>query len=177
MLTLAVVVIDLLRRAVFQRSKGVNRGALVAGISSVLFVVAGVGCLVDTAFIHRTVVEKALISTICLALFFYVAKVVSNRARANGNWVDLSTKGLDDTRAFTLWSVLFFGSMWFSWQIEAPNSRNVLPYLPVLAIMFGAAIRSWGLRESLETGAQHEGIDFRQEVLGWLSSTRSAHRL
>ena len=38
---------------------------------------------------------------------------------------------------------MFFGSLWFSWQIEMPNSRNTLPYLPFWAVMLATAGAYW----------------------------------
>jgi hypothetical protein len=39
-------------------------------------------------------------------------------------------------------AILFFGTLWFTWQVEFNNSRNVLPYLPLWAVMLGLAVHS-----------------------------------
>jgi len=39
-------------------------------------------------------------------------------------------------------AALFFGSLWFSWQVEAADTRNTLPYLPFWAIML-ASVGAW----------------------------------
>jgi putative flippase GtrA len=38
-------------------------------------------------------------------------------------------------------ALLFFGSLWFSWQVEIENSRNAVPYLPLWAMMLAMAVR------------------------------------
>ena len=38
---------------------------------------------------------------------------------------------------------MFFGSLWFSWQIETANSRNALPYLPFMALMTCMSLSYW----------------------------------
>ncbi len=44
---------------------------------------------------------------------------------------------------FSFFAVLFFGTLWFSWQVEIQNSRNVVPYLPLWAIMLAMAAAYW----------------------------------
>ncbi len=48
-----------------------------------------------------------------------------------------------DGVVYTFCALMFFGSLWFTWQVEANNPRNVLPYLPFLAVMFGMAVVYW----------------------------------
>jgi hypothetical protein len=38
---------------------------------------------------------------------------------------------------------MFFGSLWLSWQLESPNPRNTLPYLPFWAVMLAMGVRYW----------------------------------
>ncbi len=42
---------------------------------------------------------------------------------------------------YSFLALLFFGSLWFSWQVEIENSRNALPYLPLWALMLAMAVR------------------------------------
>jgi hypothetical protein len=42
---------------------------------------------------------------------------------------------------YTFLALLFFGSLWFSWQVEIENSRNAAPYLPLWALMLAMAVR------------------------------------
>jgi putative flippase GtrA len=52
----------------------------------------------------------------------------------------------DDERGisyFSFFAMLFFGSLWFSWQIELENSRNALPYLPALTAMLAMTVAYW----------------------------------
>lgn len=44
---------------------------------------------------------------------------------------------------YTFAALLFFGSLWFSWQVEWNNNRNLLPYLPFLAVMIAIALTYW----------------------------------
>jgi putative flippase GtrA len=45
---------------------------------------------------------------------------------------------------FSFLALLFFGSLWFSWQVEIQNSRNAIPYLPLWAMMLAIAAAYWG---------------------------------
>ena len=42
---------------------------------------------------------------------------------------------------FSFLALLFFGTLWFSWQVEMQNSRNAIPYLPLWAIMLAMTVR------------------------------------
>ena len=42
---------------------------------------------------------------------------------------------------YSFLALLFFGSLWFSWQVEIENSRNALPYLPLWSLMLAMAVR------------------------------------
>ena len=44
---------------------------------------------------------------------------------------------------FSFLALLFFGSLWFSWQVEIENSRNVIPYMPLWAIMLSLTATFW----------------------------------
>jgi len=48
-----------------------------------------------------------------------------------------------DRILYTFLVVMFFGSLWFSWQIEKTNTRNIVPYLPFLSVMLAMAYRLW----------------------------------
>ena len=47
---------------------------------------------------------------------------------------------------FSFLALLFFGTLWFSWQVEIQNSRNAIPYLPLWAIMLAMTVRPRGSR-------------------------------
>jgi putative flippase GtrA/4-amino-4-deoxy-L-arabinose transferase-like glycosyltransferase len=52
----------------------------------------------------------------------------------------------DNERAisyFSFFAMLFFGSLWFSWQIELENSRNAIPYLPAWTAMLAMTVAYW----------------------------------
>ena len=48
-----------------------------------------------------------------------------------------------ETSFFFFLALMFFGSLWFSWQVEQANSRNALPYLPLWSIMLAMSVTSW----------------------------------
>ena len=54
-----------------------------------------------------------------------------------------SLNGLNIGVFYTFTILLFFGSMWISWQVEIANTRNVLPYLPFIFITFGMSLDFW----------------------------------
>jgi putative flippase GtrA len=47
---------------------------------------------------------------------------------------------------YSFLALLFFGSLWFSWQVEIENSRNAIPYLPLWALMLAMTAGSLRLR-------------------------------
>ena len=44
---------------------------------------------------------------------------------------------------FCFMALMFLGTLWFSWQIEAADTRNTLPWLPLWAIMLAIAGAYW----------------------------------
>jgi hypothetical protein len=40
-------------------------------------------------------------------------------------------------------ALAFFGSLWFTWQVEFQASRYALPYLPFWAMMLAIAVPYW----------------------------------
>jgi hypothetical protein len=44
---------------------------------------------------------------------------------------------------YSFLALLFFGSLWFSWQVEIENSRNAVPYMPLWAIMLAMVAAYW----------------------------------
>lgn len=47
---------------------------------------------------------------------------------------------------YSFLALLFFGTLYFSWQIEIENSRNAVPFLPLWAIMLAMVAEYWGRR-------------------------------
>jgi len=44
---------------------------------------------------------------------------------------------------YTFLALMFFGSLWLSWQVETGNARNVLPYSPFLSVMLAISLAYW----------------------------------
>lgn len=79
-------------------------------------------------------------------------------------------KHTQDGIAYTFLALMFFGSLWLSWQGEAKNTRNLLPYLPFLSVMLAIALPYWfnaaGNRRSVsqhfpEPGASSQSMSCR----------------
>ncbi len=51
-------------------------------------------------------------------------------------------------------ALMFFGSLWLTWQIEVQATRYAIPYLPYLAIMLGLAAAYW---KRLGSAARNRG--------------------
>lgn len=49
-------------------------------------------------------------------------------------------------------ALMFFGTMWFSWQVEVANSRNAIPYLPLLATMLAITVSYWKTQPATSAG-------------------------
>ena len=72
--------------------------------------------------------------------------------------------GLDRLLIFAFLAAIFFGSLWFSWQVESNNSRNALSYQPFLALMVCLAINQWsrGVRRFASDLFGHRGVKLSQ---------------
>jgi hypothetical protein len=68
--------------------------------------------------------------------------VIIHRGSKSGTPLALRSNTRDGV-AFTFLGLMFFGTLWFSWQIEVSNTRNVVPLLPFLAQMMAIALSFW----------------------------------
>jgi putative flippase GtrA len=63
---------------------------------------------------------------------------------------------------FSFLALMFFGSLWFSWQIEIENSRNAVPYMPEWALMLAiGAAYWWGIVRASRAVGRAEAVDPR----------------
>jgi hypothetical protein len=74
-------------------------------------------------------------------LLFLQLLIVRRNAR-EGTIPRPLTAGIDGL-VYTSCALMFFVSLWFSWQVEYNNPRNVLPYLPFLAVMLAMSAVFW----------------------------------
>jgi hypothetical protein len=63
----------------------------------------------------------------------WVALVVRRERRSAGPLISF----------YSFLALVFFGTLWFSWQVEIENSRNAVPYMPLWAIMLAMAVEYW----------------------------------
>jgi hypothetical protein len=124
------------RRKLVAKREAIAKRLLVAGMFS-----GGVVALVVVAVPGRSTVDFVITSALCLMLLVLFLKVMNDRS--SDDRVLREGTRLADARAYVLWFALYFGSLWFSWQVDSVNSRNVLLYLPVLAAVVGGAIAFW----------------------------------
>jgi hypothetical protein len=68
--------------------------------------------------------------------------VIIHRGSKSGTALTLRSKPQDGV-AFTFLGLMFFGTLWFSWQIEVSNTRNVVPLLPFFAQMMAITLSFW----------------------------------
>jgi hypothetical protein len=78
---------------------------------------------------------------LCAAVLLLQVAII-HRGSKSGTTLTLRSKPLDGI-AFTFLGVMFFGTLWFSWQIEVSNLRNVVPLLPFFAQMTAIALSFW----------------------------------
>jgi drug/metabolite transporter (DMT)-like permease len=78
-------------------------------------------------------------SALCTMLLGVCASILLRRLRLESS-VSQSQAGI--SFLFVL-APLFFGTLWFSWQIEAADTRNTLPLLPMWSIMLAIAGTYW----------------------------------
>ena len=100
--------------------------------------------------------RKALVFGLCTVILVGQTRFLSTFTGSIGNPIEAEHKKVQGCM-YTFLIVMFFGSMWVSWQLEFPNSRNVLPYLPLAAVMVALALSFWFPRSTahvaLEMGA------------------------
>lgn len=68
--------------------------------------------------------------------------LIIHRGSTSGTTLALRTPPRDGV-AFTFLGLMFFGTLWFSWQIEVSNTRNVVPLLPFFAQMIAISLSLW----------------------------------
>jgi hypothetical protein len=76
---------------------------------------------------------------VCALLLLLQIVVVGRNSESR---IDRQPKSRDSI-VFTFLALMFFVSLWLSWQMEVKNTRNVLPYLPFLSGMLAIALRYW----------------------------------
>jgi len=116
------------------------------GVSGVLvFVIAGTlfTGLVVTSLVESELIalERVAITFVCAGVLLWQAKTLLSVFRVPA---DCSARDAADSAGlYTFLATIYFGSLWFSWQVEANNTRKVLPYLPFLALMLAIALEGW----------------------------------
>ena len=78
-------------------------------------------------------------SCFCTIAAFGFASILSKSFRKEVE----DRSSLPECPMFTFSFSIFFGSLWFSWQIESANSRNTIVYLPFWCLMLGSAVEYW----------------------------------
>jgi hypothetical protein len=77
----------------------------------------------------------------CLVLLLGLSVLVHRAPVFGGGEFSKQLRG--NGALLTFMVLIFFGSLWLSWQVEDNNPRNVLPYLPFLALTSGLACECW----------------------------------
>ena len=105
----------------------------------IVFLLAAAPLVLIGAAAHVSAHKALLISGICIVLVLAFAAILSRS-------IERLESNEDARLDFTLYSfsfLIFFGSLWFSWQIESSSPRNAIPYLPFWAVMLGSAAEYW----------------------------------
>jgi hypothetical protein len=89
----------------------------------------------------RNAVEFCMTLGLCAIVLILQLKII-RAAAANPEKLKSFTPPSSGV-VYTFSSLFFFGSLWFNWQVEWNNTRNVIPYLPFLAVIFGLALTYW----------------------------------
>jgi len=111
----------------------------------VVFLLTGTALVgvIDTSLAasRMTTVERVSVVSTCVALLLWQA--TSLRAACRRSGAGIGGMAADSAGLYTFLAATFFGSLWFSWQVESNNTRNVLPYLPFMAVALAIALDGW----------------------------------
>ncbi|MEJ1963404.1 MAG: hypothetical protein WDO56_18355 [Gammaproteobacteria bacterium] len=129
-LTWLAMAAELLHRRVRRRTLSIST-YLVAGIPLVALPVLSEGPKLDA-------VLGSLVCTVLLG----VSTAVLLRIQRPRQQIDVASSA-SPISCFSFFALMFFGSLWFSWQIEMANSRNTIPYLPFWLVMLAMAGTYW----------------------------------
>src|SRR5262249_48649458 len=94
------------------RSQGMGRLSTFVGLAGAASGVVGLT--------QGTIAKALTVFGGCLAILIYILRGMWEGVTTDGRWDD--ARDFRKIHAFLL--AMFFGSMWFSWQIEVGNSRN-----------------------------------------------------
>jgi len=119
-----------------------------------LFLMAGASlALLAGAAAHVWAYKALLSSGICIVLFFAFAIVLKRSIELPHSVVSVRL----DFALLAFLFLIFFGSLWFSWQIESSSPRNAIPYLPFWAVMLALSAEYWS--RSFYRAIAPRGID------------------
>lgn len=116
----------------------VNRARRQAAI----FLLMGIATICLVLFGISSIKSLFLVGGLCVSLLALQVLIFYFQADDAAG----TTSVVCSSERFSIYSflaLLFFGSLWFSWQVENNNSRNALPYLPFLALMMCLALPYW----------------------------------
>jgi hypothetical protein len=78
-------------------------------------------------------------SALCFAILAVFAAILRRKLRRQS----AVAQSREHIPFFFFMVLMFFGTLWFSWQIEAADTRNTLPWLPFWAVMLAIAGAYW----------------------------------
>ena len=103
-----------------------------------------VGLCVPVIFVvaagRSGLLDTLIVMILCITALFILSIIfihAISREISAYQWVQ------DRLQAFLFMVLIYVGTLWFSWQIEAKNPRNVIPYLPFWAVMLAMSLSFW----------------------------------
>jgi hypothetical protein len=145
----AAMIIGRVNRPFAGRACNKPRALFLGGIPLSLLAVSCLGLSLDA------LVAGAL----CLLLLTAFCRLLgqsSAEQATNGNI--RPSRPRTDFALYSFFALAFFGSLWFSWQVEVKNSRNALPYLPFWAAMLGLALSYWTAQSKTSRSQRTPGV-------------------
>jgi hypothetical protein len=98
---------------------------------------AGIACLAE-----GLTIDNSIAFALCIAMIAAQVRVLGKLAREVGPPMPPELR-FTLQRIYVCLAMLFFGSLWISWQVEVALSRYAVPYLPLLILMLGIALGFW----------------------------------
>lgn len=108
----------------------------------IVFGICATGFAAVACLLSGTIIERSLAFALSIAMILTRARTLATVARHPESG-PISEATFPHQRLYACLAMLFFGSLWISWQVEVALSRYAVPYLPLLILMLGVALCFW----------------------------------
>jgi hypothetical protein len=109
----------------------------------ILFGTSALGIAVIVCLLPGLSIEGSVALVLCIAMIVALSRVLATLTRQLKSGLISEVRSTTHQRLYVCLAILFFVSMWISWQVEVALSRYAISYLPMLMLMLGIAVGFW----------------------------------